>query len=200
METVTASQKIIPPWNQSGLFSEEALREAQEYYFQTHATNSRLIAEGRSAQGFMKSFARRKLAREIGEDFRMYTGTQLGEDSGDNMESAGIRGEINAMLAHIYHAISPTQPIISPIQEDLTILKHPQGALEVCYAMTFFYSSLLKKYASLAGNRRQVLKNIMDEELFKWVWRLTMGYLLSSKDAKTKVDNTKFCSGLSFVP
>ena len=73
METINVAAPL-PPWNSSEFFSEIGLKEAQEYFFQTHATHARMIAEGHGAQGYMKTFTRRKLSKEIGEDFKMYTG------------------------------------------------------------------------------------------------------------------------------
>ena len=69
-----ASVEVVSPWGSPGLATEQDLRAAQEYFFQTHATHSWMIAEGRNAQGFMKSYTRRKLEKEMGEDFKMYTG------------------------------------------------------------------------------------------------------------------------------
>ena len=82
MESVSGGPIVDPPWHLTDFFSEDGLRAAQEYYFQTHATNTRRIAEGRNAQGVSKSLTRRKLSKEMGEDFKMYTGTTLGEGVG----------------------------------------------------------------------------------------------------------------------
>ncbi len=196
-DMATASQ-VPPPWNTAGFFSEADLRQVQEYYFQTHATHSRLVAEGRNAQGFMKSMVRRKLTQQMGEDFRMYTGAAIGE--AQDGESQGIRGELNYLLRHIYQRVAPKDPITSPTQEDLTILKHPHGALEVCYGMTCYYTTLLKRHATLAGNRRKVLKSILDEELFKWVWRMCLGYLLSDAASKSNWNDAYLVTGLPYVP
>jgi len=198
MEASSAKVTVTPPWNHPGFLSEEALRAAQEYYFQTHATNSKLIAQGRNAQGFMKSGLRRKLTKEMGEDFKMYTGVSIGAESSES--AVGIRSELNALLENVYRKIAPTQPITSPTQEDLTILKHPLGALEVCYCLTFFYTHLQKKYVTLAGNRRQVLKSVLDEEMFKWIWRMSIGFLVSEDENKLDFDNRLPTGGLSYVP
>jgi hypothetical protein len=201
MESVAGSAALKPPWEHAEFLTEDGLRAAQEYYFQTHATHSQLIAQGRGAQGLAKSFLRRRLSREMGEDFKMYTGTALGETTApEDMSSLGIRGELNSLLRHIYTGIAPTKPISSPIQEDLTILKHPHGALEVCYAMVFYYGSLLRQYASFAANRRKVLKSLMDEELFKWVWRMVIGFMMQSEEAKLSLEPTYLSAGLAFVP
>jgi hypothetical protein len=201
MESGAERMAVHPPWEHSQFLSEEGLRAAQEYYFQTHATQSRLIAQARNAQGLAKSMLRRKLSREIGEDFKMYTGTAIGEaPAPEDMASLGIRGELNALLKHIYTRIAPTQPISSPTQEDLTILKHPHGALEVCYAMVFYYGSLMRQYASFASNRRKVLKSIMDEELFKWIWRMVIGFMMQPEEAKLNLEPALLCAGLAFIP
>ena len=201
MEPVAGSAAVNPPWEHAQFLSEEGLRAAQEYYFQTHATHSQLIAQGRGAHGLAKSFLRRKLAREMGEDFKMYTGTSLGEATApEDMSSLGIRGELNSLLRHIYTRIAPTQPITSPIQEDLTILKHPHGAFEVIYAMVFYYNSLMRQYASFAANRRKVLKSLMDEELFKWIWRMVIGFMMQSEEAKLSLEPPYLSAGLAFIP
>ncbi len=200
MEMVSAGPAIAPPWGHPNFLSEEGLKAAQEYYFQTHASNSRRFAEGRNAQGVTKSFVRRKLTRELGEDFKMYTGTSIGEAAGENMESLGIRGELNGILKHIYTRIAPNQPIASPIQQDLTIVKHPNGALEVCYALVYHYGALLKKYASLAGKHRKVLKAVMEEELFKWIWRLTIGFVMSPQEDRAAIEDAHLSAGLNCVP
>jgi hypothetical protein len=192
---------IQPPWGHPQFLSEEGLRAAQEYYFQTHATHSQLIAQGRGAQGLAKSMLRRKLSREMGDDFKMYTGHSLGESAGsEDVSSLGIRGELNALLKHIYSTIAPQQPITSPTQEDLTILQHPHGALEVCYALVFYYGSLMRQYASFAANKRKVLKSLMDEELFKWVWRMVIGYMMEAEEAKLNLEPVYFSAGLSYIP
>jgi hypothetical protein len=201
MESGGSHLAVNPPWEIPQFLSEEGLRAAQEYYFRTHATQTQMIAQGRAAQGLAKSFLRRKLAREMGEDYKMYTGTALGEASApEDMASLGIRGELNALLKHIYTRIAPTTPITSPTQEDLTILKHPHGALEVCYAMVFYYGSLLRQYASFASNRRRVLKSIMDEELFKWVWRMVIGFMMETEEAKLNLEPPLLSAGLAFIP
>ena len=198
MEASSPTAAVTPPWNHPGFLSEEALRAAQEYYFQTHATNSKLIAQGRNAQGFMKSGLRRKLTKEMGEDFKMYTGVSIGAEASET--TVGIRGELNALLENVYRKIAPTEPITSPTQEDLTILKHPLGALEVCYSLTFFYTHLQKKYVTLAGNRRHVLKSVLDEEMFKWIWRMSIGFLVSEDEGKLDFDNRLPTGGLSYIP
>ena len=200
VEAESTAMRIPPPWEPQDILTEDALRAAQEYWFQTHATHSRLIAEGRAAVGFMKSHVRRKLEREMGEDFKMYTGTSIGEAAGENTESLGIRGELNGILKHIYTRIAPNQPIASPIQEDLTIVKHPNGALEVCYALVCHYGALLKKYASLAGKHRKVLKAVMEEELFKWIWRLTIGFVMSPQEDRAAIEDAHLSAGLNCVP
>jgi hypothetical protein len=201
MESAPGTPAIAPPWEHSEFLSEEGLRAAQEYYFQTHATHSRLIAQGRGAQGLAKSLLRRKLEKELGEDFKMYTGHNIGESRApEDMATLGIRGELNTLLKHIYTRIAPTQPITSPTQEDVTILQHPHGALEVCYAMVFYYQSLLRQYASFAANRRKVLKSIMDEELFKWVWRMVIGFMMRPEEARLSLDDPFLAAGLAFVP
>lgn len=200
MVSSPVSLSVETPWHLPEFFSEEGLRAAQEYYFQTHAKNSRLIAEARNAQGISKSFVRRKLTREMGEDFKMYTGTILGKESDDAKYTRGIRGEMNAMLGHIYRKIAPGKPITSPAQEDSTILSHPHGGIEVCFAMVCFYKTLLTRYASLATNRRKVLKSIMDEELFKWIWRTVIGFMMAPEEKKISMENSTLSSGLSFIP
>lgn len=200
MESVSGGPIVDPPWQLSDFFSEDGLRAAQEYYFQTHATNTRLIAAGRNAQGVAKSLTRRKLNKEMGEDFKMYTGANIGEGGGEDSESKGIRGELNDILKHIYTRIAPQTPITSPIQEDLTILKHPQGGLEVCYAMVFFYGSLMRKYASLATNRRVVLRSIMDEEFFKWIWRMVIAYMMAPAKSKSSIEDPFLTAGITVIP
>ena len=200
VEAESTAMRIPPPWEPQDILTEDALRAAQEYWFQTHATHSRLIAEGRAAVGFMKSHVRRKLEREMGEDFKMYTGSNIGTAQDSAEDSAGIRGELNRILEVIYRRISPTQPIKSPIQEDLTILSHPLGGLEVCYAVTFFYNTLMQRYATLAGNRRKVLKSILDEEMFKWIWRLTISTLLSKDDGKFNFAESLLSTGMNSIP
>ncbi len=189
----------VSPWGSSSLQSEDDLRAAQEYFFQTHATHAKLIHEGRSAKGFMKSYTRRKLEKEMGEDFKLYTGQELGEAVRGEV-SHGIRGELNDLLRTVYERIAPQEPILSPIQEDVTILRHPHGALEVCFAMVFFYGSLLKKYVTLASNRRKVLKSVLDEELFKWVWRMSTNYMLSEVDARVNFHDDFLSAGLPYIP
>ena len=200
--TEVQKPKLIapPPWEPPEFFTDAALKAAQEYYFQTHATHSKLIAEGRNAVGFMKSHIRRKLQREMGEDFRMYTGQVIGESDDKKEVSMGIRGELNQLLETIYRKISPGTPIQSPIQEDLTILKHPLGGLEVCYCLIFFYTSLMQRYATLAGNRRKVLKSILDEELFKWVWRMAIAFLLMTDENKFDFRNSILSTGVNYIP
>ena len=201
MDPGAGKMAIDPPWEHPQFLTEEGLRAAQEYYFQTHATQSQLIAQGRTAQGMAKSFLRRKLTREMGEDYKLYTGQSIGESSApEDMASLGIRGELNALLKHIFTRIAPTQAITSPTQEDVTILKHPHGALEVLYAMVFYYNSLLRQYASLATNRRKVLKSIMDEELFKWVWRMVIGFMMEPEESKLDLEPAFFSAGLAFIP
>ena len=51
METPAPSRHVLPPWNNPAFLTEPGLKEAQEYFFQTHATNSRMIAQGREAMG-----------------------------------------------------------------------------------------------------------------------------------------------------
>ena len=191
-------QHIPTPWEPEGLFTEENLRAAQEYFYQTHATNARLITEGRQAKGFMKSYTRHKLEKSMGEDFKMYTGTHVGDE--DAEASLGIRGDMNTMLEVIYRKINPYQPITSPVQEDLVILTHPFGGLEVCYSMVFFYTDLMKKYVTLVGNRRKVLKSILDEEYFKWLWRTCMHYFLSEDATKINFHNNIHSGGLPYIP
>jgi hypothetical protein len=191
--------QIASPWSSLGFLSEGGLRAAQEYFFRTHASHSRMIADGRNAQGLMKSHIRRKLTQEMGEDFRMYTGMTIGEAQA-TAKTAGIRGEMNILLQHIHDRIAPGQPIASPIQEDLTILKHPHGALEVCYALVWFYTGLVKKHATLVGNRRKILKSILDEELFKWIWRMTLGYLQADPASKADWSDYNLTAGLSQIP
>jgi hypothetical protein len=191
---------VAPPWEPQAFFAEDALRAAQEYWFQTHGTHSRLIAEGRSAVGFMKSHLRRKLEREMGEDFKMYTGQAIGESQERAAESAGIRGELNQMLEVVYNKIAHGKPLQSPIQEDLTILSHPLGGLEVCYALVFFYTTLMQRYATLAGNRRKVLKSILDEELFKWVWRTTVALFMSPDPKKIDLSQSMLSTGIRQIP
>jgi hypothetical protein len=199
MPDSAAALPVSPPWNSRGFFSEADLRQAQEYYFQTHAKHSRMVAEGRNAQGLMKAMVRKKLTQEMGEDFKMYTGTAIGQAQ-EKGAQGGIRGELNYLLRHIYQRVAKDQPITSPIQEDLAILKHPHGALEVCFGMVCHYQSLLVRHASLAGNRRKVLKSILDEELFKWVWRMAIAYLLSDTQAKSSPAEADLTAGLPYVP
>ena len=89
VESESTVMRIPPPWEPQDILTEDALRAAQEYWFQTHATHSRLIGEGRAAVGFMKSHVRRKLEREMGEDFKMYTGSTIGTAQEPSEESAG---------------------------------------------------------------------------------------------------------------
>ncbi|MDH5752382.1 MAG: hypothetical protein OEZ59_08195, partial [Deltaproteobacteria bacterium] len=192
----TGGEITTPPWENPDFFSEQGLKDAQEYFFQTHATTSQLIAEGRAAQGISKSFVRRKLSRQMGDDFKMYTGANLGEASD---ASKGIRGELNNIIGHIYKRLAPTQAPSSPIYEDLKILKHPQGALEVLYSMVFYYSSLMKSYASMTS-KRQTLRSILDEELFKWIWRMTVGYFYSGKEARTSTETNQLSLGQRVIP
>ena len=199
MESVTDQLAVDPPWEIEAFFTEEGLKAAQEYFFQTHATHTRMIAEGRKAQGVSKTMVRRKLSKELGDDFKMYTGSNIGE-GGEADVSKGIRGELNEMLGSIYRRIAPTEPITSPTQEDLIILSHPHGGLEVCYAMVFFYEKLLRDYASVASNRRVVLRSIMDEELFKWIWRLGIAYMLAPAEAKHTVEDFHLSSGVDAIP
>lgn len=194
------AEHIPPPWDHPDFFTEEALRAVQEYYFQTHASNSRMIAEGRNATGVMKSGLRRKLSREIGEDFKMYTGMSVGGSAKASPDSMGIRGELNVLLENVYRKIAPGQPITSPAQEDLTILKHPLGALEVTFELVYFYMSLLKRYVTLAGNRRKVLKSVLDEELFKWIWRMSIGFLVSKNEEKLNFTAKLSSTGVNFIP
>jgi hypothetical protein len=199
-EIETTAARVPPPWEPQDIFTEDALRAAQEYWFQTHATNSRMIAEGRAATGFMKSHIRRKLEREMGEDFKMYTGQQIGTGADSSEESAGIRGELNQLLEWAHAKVAPGKAISSPLQEDVTILAHPLGGLEVCFAMVHYYTSLMQRYATLAGNRRKVLKSILDEELFKWVWRATIAFLLSKDKRKFDLSQSFLSTGLKFIP
>ncbi len=192
-------ERVSPPWSANGIFTEEDLRQAQQYYFQTHATSSKLIAEGRQAQGIMKSYTRHKLEREMGEDFKMYTGHMLGSSS-QGGEDGGIRGEMNNLIRSIYDRVAPNEPITSPLQEDAAILRHPHGALEVCYGMVFFYSSLNKKHLTLASNRRKILKSILDEELFKWIWRMSVAYMLSPDASKNHLEDHYLSAGLPYIP
>jgi hypothetical protein len=199
-EAEATTARISPPWEPQDIFTEDALRAAQEYWFQTHATNSRMIAEGRAATGFMKSHIRRKLEREMGEDFKMYTGQQLGTGADGAEESAGIRGELNQALGWVYSKVAAGKPITSPLQEDVAILAHPLGGVEICYAMVHYYTNLMQRYATLAGNRRKVLKSILDEELFKWVWRSTIAFLLSKDKRKFDLSQSILSTGLKFIP
>ncbi|MBI3994305.1 MAG: hypothetical protein HY342_13605 [Candidatus Lambdaproteobacteria bacterium] len=199
MESIPSQNSIQPPWGYPGFLTEDALRAAQEYFFQTHATNSRMIAEGRSAQGFMKGHLRRKLSKEIGEDFKMYTGTSLGGGGKPTAESMGIRGELNTLLENVYRKIALNKPITSPSQEDVTILKHHLGALEVCFGLVYFYTSLIKRYTSLAGHRK-VLKSVLDEELFKWIWRMCIGFLVSEDPQRLDFTSRLPSTGLNYIP
>jgi hypothetical protein len=189
---------VVTPWGSPSLTTEEGLRAAQEYFYQTHAKRSQMVAEGRAAHGVMKSYVRRKLEKEMGEDFKMYTGQDLGEGAPE--ESLGIRGELNELLRFVYERIAPGQPIVSAIQEDATILRHPHGALEVCFGMVFFYNSLLKKHLTLVSNRRKTLKSILDEELFKWIWRLSVNFLLSGTATRIDMQDYRLTAGLPCVP
>ena len=199
MESAPSQNSIQPPWGYPGFLTEDALRAAQEYFFQTHATQSRIIAEGRSAQGFMKGHIRRKLTKEIGEDFKMYTGTSLGGGGKPTAESMGIRGELNTLLENVYTKIAPGRPITSPAQEDVTILQHHLGAVEVCFALVYFYTSLIKRYTSLSGHRK-VLKSVLDEELFKWIWRMCIGFLVSHDPQKLDFASRLTSTGLNYIP
>lgn len=199
MESPAAGGKSKPPWDNPHYFTDAGLRDAQEYFFQTHAKNSRLIAEGRSAQGVLKSNVRRKLNKEMGEDFKMYTGGSIGADQKAE-DSKGIRGELNELLETVYIRIAPGKPIESPIQEDVTIISHPLGAMEVVFNMSCFYTTLQGRYASLASDRRKVLKSVLDEELFKWVWRMFYALALAEPDQKPDFDSKISSSGSSRVP
>ena len=160
----------LPPWNHPDFLTEVGLREAREYFFQTHATHARMMQEGRAATGFMKGAVRRKLSKEMGEDFKMFTGQDIGKTS-ESEESKGIRGELNLIFKGIYNKFSPKKPAESPLMEDLTLLNHPLGVIEVLFGLTCYYAVLSKRYASLSGERRKVLRGVLDEELFKWIWR-----------------------------
>ena len=199
MESQGSGGAGLPPWNNPHFFTEAGLRDAQEYFFQTHASNSRLIAEGRAAQGFLKGHVRRKLNKEMGEDFKMYTGSAIGTAQGSE-DSKGIRGELNDILEMVYIRIAPSLPITSPIQEDVTILGHPLGALEVVFDMSCFYTDLNKKYASLASDRRKLLKSVLDEELFKWVWRMFYGLIMSNPSQPPDFNSKISSSGIACVP
>jgi hypothetical protein len=200
MEQPGTTRQALPPWNNPAFLTEQGLRDAQEYFFQTHATHSRLIAQGRKAQGFMKGHLRRKLNKEMGEDFKMYTGVSIGEAQAETEESKGIRGQLNELLQHVYLKIAPTQPITSPIQEDLTILRQPLGGLEVLFGISCFYTSLMKRYASLAGESRKVLKSVLDEEVFKWVWRTYYAFLLAESKTPVTFQEVIPSSGVHFIP
>lgn len=188
---------VPPPWDPPDFFSQPGLKAAQEHWFQTHGSHSRMVAEGRNAVGFMKSHVRRKLQREMGEDFKMYTGQTIGAQG---EASKGIRGDLNGILEIVYHKVAPGKPIESPIQEDLTILSHPLGGLEVCFAMGFYYTTLLQRYATLVSNKRQVLKSVLDEEVFKWVWRTTFAFLMSNKPERLNFSNALLSTGLPSIP
>lgn len=198
MET-SDGKRLAPPWEFPDLNTEEGMRIAQEYFFQTHATHARMIAEARNAHGVSKSFIRRKLTREMGDDFKMYTGSNVGDEDAAEA-SKGIRGELNDIIRHIYTKISPQKPPTSPAHEDATILRHPQGALEVCYAMVVYFKILHRNYASLASNKRLVLKSVMDEELFKWVWRMTVNYPLCDQDFRINIIDENLLGGMSRIP
>ncbi|MEE8396949.1 MAG: hypothetical protein V3S29_12900, partial [bacterium] len=200
MEETGTRRPPTTPWEFPEILSEEGLRQAREYFFQTHGKNSQMIAEGRSATGFANSLVRRRLSKELGDDYKMYTGEDVGSSKGDAEESKGIRGELNALLRSIYEKVAPQTPVTSPIQEDLAILSHPVGALEVCFGMISFYNDLLKKYASFAANRRQVLKSVIDEELFKWIWRLYYAFALSDRSKTPTFRENIPSSGLNFIP
>ena len=59
MESPAAGGKSLPPWNNPHFFTEAGLRDAQEYFFQTHASNSRLIALlSRTPQGRFDALGR----------------------------------------------------------------------------------------------------------------------------------------------
>jgi len=199
MESTSSGGAGLPPWNNPHFFTEAGLRDAQEYFFQTHASNSRLIAQGRAAQGFLKGHVRRKLNKEMGEDFKMYTGSAIGTAQ-NSEESKGIRGELNEILEMVYIRIAPNLPITSPIQEDVTILGHPLGALEVVFDMSCFYTELTRKYASLASDRRKLLKSVLDEELFKWVWRMFYGLIMSNPSQPPDFNDKISSTGIACVP
>lgn len=200
METEEETRpSIMPPWAQSDFLSEQGLKQSQEYFFQTHATNSKMMAEGREAQGVMKSFTRRKMEKEMGEDFKMYTGEDLGSGGGGE-ESKGIRGELNNLLKEIHRKVANGKPGVSAIQDDLEILKNPLGGLEACYGVVLFYEQLNRHYASFAANRRQVLKSVMDEELFKWIWRSTYALLTAPKESLPEFTDRISSPTLPFIP
>ena len=192
---------VLPPWETSQFFTEEGLRDAQEYFFQTHAASTRKINEGRQAQGLTKSLTRRKLSKEIGEDFKIYTGQTIGSEAKKGLDApAGIRGDLNLILKHIYQKIAAGKPITSPAQQDLTILQHPHGGLEVCYALVHYFESLLYRYASSAGTGHKTLRGIMDEELFKWVWRTAIAFMMAPPERKIVLEDAHLVGGCRQVP
>lgn len=200
METKPNSQDNLTPWGHPEFLTEESLQEAQEYFLRTHGKSAQLIAEGRSAQGVFKSHIRRKLNKKMGEDFRMYTGVQIGESNGSSGKSKGIQGELEKINNLVYQKINPKEPSTSKIQTDLAILNHPLGAIEVIFSMVKYFADLGKKYASISSNRREVLKSLLDEELFKWIWGMYYSMIFSENENTDDFDEKIPSSGLLFIP
>ena len=199
MEQLTMENVVSPPWGHTAILTASGLREARDYFFNTHAKHAHLIAEGRGAKGFMKSAARRKLNREMGEDFKMFTGTDLGKDDGSE-ESKGIRGELNQIFSTIRKKIAPKASISTALEEDLILLSHPLGAIEVVFGITAYYSELTRRYASLTSDRRKVLRGVLDEELFKWLWRLYYTLILGHVKNPPNFHDNIPSIGLKYIP
>ena len=189
------------PWDHGDFFSEEGFEKANDYFLKTHGKYSRIILEARQAQGFSKAALRWKLNREIGEDFRMYTGLKIGDKApADVKQPLGIQGELNHLLASSRKKVAPARPVESRIQEDLAIVSHPLGPLEVCYSLCHFYKELTKRYASFGAGRREMLKGAVDEEIFKWIWRLYYGSVLMPPEAATDYYDHIPSTGLAYIP
>ena len=201
MEQAESGKLEALPWDHGDFFSEEGFTKASDYFFQTHAKFSQTIVEARQAQGFAKASLRWKLNREIGEDFKMFTGVKIGETApADNKQPLGIQGELDHLLATNYKKIAPTKPIESRVQEALTIVSHPLGALEVCYSLCHFYKELTKRYASFGTGRREMLKGLVDEEIFKWIWRLYYCSVLIPPEEAPDYYEYIPSTGLAYIP
>ncbi|MEE8395756.1 MAG: hypothetical protein V3S29_06845 [bacterium] len=201
MENTDPVQLEAIPWEQGDFFSEEGFGKASEFFFQTHAKFSQTIQQARQATGIAKASQRWKLTKEIGEDYWLYTGLKIGEKApADNKQPLGIRGELNHLLAANYKKISPNTPIQSRVQQDLTIVSHPLGVLEVCFGLSHFYKALTRRYASFGAGRRVALKGLMDEEVFKWIWRLYYSSVLKPPDEASDYYDQFPSTGLAYIP
>lgn len=201
MEQTESGNLEALPWDHGDFFSEEGFTKANDYFFQTHAKFSQTIQVARQAQGLAKASLRWKLNREIGEDFKLYTGVSIGEKAPeDTNQPLGIQGELDHLLATNYKKIAPTKPAESRVQEELTIVSHPLGPLEVCFCFCHYYMELTKRYASFRAGRRQTLKGLMDEEIFKWIWRLYYCSVLMPPEQAPDYYEYIPSTGLAYIP